>query len=216
MTSILVDNNGKAILYGGKAIIATLPTGYTEVDGLTNSANTYLNTNIVPEMNDTVFEIKVKPSTGSWYIFQSREGSPIYGISGSTSGNTIVLAWAGSSIASTIKRNTSHTYIVKGTVKNGNLTLFVKDLSTGSTDTQTGTYTATTMNNKTYLWGNTTGGRVSANNTIYYAKMWKNGVCVMDYVPVVDSNNVAGFYDRVSGQFITVSAGSVTPGSIVP
>lgn len=213
MTTILVDANGKAILYYNKAIKASLPTGYTEVAGVTNAANTYLNTDKAVDTDDLVFELKVTPSTGSWYIFQARQSSTIMGISGSGSGNTITLAFGGSNalITSSISRNTSHTYYIKATVKNGNATLYVKDLTSGTEDTKTATYTFSSMSNKIFLWGNSGGGRVNAGNTIYYARLYKSGSCILDYVPAVDSNNVAGMYDRVSDSFKTVSGGSLTP-----
>lgn len=38
---------------------------------------------------------------------------------------------------------------------------------------------------------------------IAYCKLWDNGVLVRDLVPVKNSSNVIGMYDRVSGQFLT-------------
>ena len=66
--------------------VRDVPHGYTRVDGIRNTASSssaIINTGIIDNVDDMEYELRVKPSTGSWYIFQSRQGSSgnIYGIS---------------------------------------------------------------------------------------------------------------------------------------
>ena len=56
--------------------------------------------------------------------------------------------------------------------------------------------------------------RVS-NTDVYMARIKENDTVVMDYVPVIDSGNNAGFWDKVSGTFKTVSTGGLTAGPAV-
>ena len=70
---------------------------------------------------------------GSWYILQARESTassyPIFGISGSSTGNTILFGWGGSQslIRSDIVRTNGHKYHVNAKAKNGTATLSVED-----------------------------------------------------------------------------------------
>lgn len=41
----------------------------------------------------------------------------------------------------------------------------------------------------------------SASMRLYYMKIWDNGSLVRDYIPVLDENNVACLYDKVSGTY---------------
>ena len=204
-----------------------VPGGYTELEYVTNAANTYLNTGIIPNVDDIEMEIKVKATGGSWYIFQNRNtANRIFGISGGGENNTIVLASFGQSTVSTISRNSGqgHIYIVKGTMKYGNKTLYVKDLTENIEDTQTTTYN--TYEQQTlplWLFGNQQGAvnsstqnRALSGNSVYYVKMRMGGVDVMNYIPARrNSDNAVGFYDTISGTFKTVSEGSLTAGPVV-
>ena len=196
----------------GKDASGGLPEGYTEIKGLTNAGNTYIDTDVVVDVDDVEFELRVKPTTGSWYIFQTRT-SVIFGISGSANGNTILLGWGGNSmfLSSSISRDTTHIYYIKATAKNGNATLYVKDETANTENTKTGTYTFVEPTKNFYLWGNPNGDRVSSGNTIYYAKLKINGSTALNYIPCINSDNVAGFYDTASKTFKTPDSGSVTP-----
>lgn len=187
---------------------------------ISNNASTVLNTGIIADVDDMEFELYVTPSTGSWYIFQSRESSSgtIYGISGSLNGNTFVINWAGVSfVATKLNRSDTHRVCIKCTFKNGNGTVIIQDSITGEDETITNTYTFTPATQPICLFGNIVNGiannTVDANNAIHYARLKKNGVVVMDYEPVT-YNNTAGFYDKVSRTFKTATTGSLVANTL--
>ena len=205
----------------GKCVQSNLPPKYTELDGVTNNASTLLDTGIIPIIDDVEFELRVIPSTGSWYIFQSRNMNvtAIYGISGSMVGETILFGWNGnrSLLQSNISRDPSHTYYIKATAKNGNATLYVKDETTNTEDTKTTTYTYTSSpTSEICFWGNHSSNYVNSGNKIFFARLKVEGSVVLDYIPAKYGNDV-GFYDRVSGTFKEVEVGSLVAGSeVVP
>lgn len=187
---------------------------------ISNNASTVLNTGIIADVDDMEFELDVTPSTGSWYIFQSREsaGGVIYGISGSRNDNTFAINWAGASfVATTLNRSDVHRVRIKCTFKNGNGTVYIQDFVTGEDETITNTYTFTPATQPICLFGNIVNGiannTVDANNAIRYARLKKNGVVVMDYEPVT-YNNTAGFYDKVSRTFKTATTGSLVANTL--
>lgn len=116
-----------------------LPNRYTLVDGITNDTGTYFDTGILDDVDDVEFEIKVKPSSGSWYIFQSRPSTTsgaMYGITGGSAGAKIELSVGTvASVVSGTTRDTSHVYTVRASHKNGVATIYVKDETTGNEDT---------------------------------------------------------------------------------
>lgn len=194
----------------------TLPAGYTRLNGVTNVGQTSIATGIRPRVDDVEWELRVKPSVGSWYILQARNNTPaIWGISGSTNGNTILLGWNGnqSLVQSSITRNATHTYYVKATVKNGVATLYVKDETDNTEDTKTATYTfdATQLPaSPLYLYANGNPQYVASGNKVSMARIKVGGVTVADYVPALNSSNVVGFYDRVTGNFMVPSVGTLS------
>lgn len=210
-------NNGKLVARHASG----LPNEYTLVENVRNASSTVATTNINDDVDDVEYEIRVKPAAGSWYIFQSRASANayIYGISGSSSGNTITFNVGGTvSLISDIgARSPDHIYLVRASHKNGVATLYVRDEITGDEDTKTATYdTADYVASQisTRFWGNSQ-NTVNANNYIYHAKMRKGGELVIDAVPVTYSGE-AGLYDYVSGTFIGATQGSLIAGAAVP
>ena len=210
----------------GKCIQRNLPEGYTQVNGVTNvsvsSVRGYIDTGIVADVDDMEYDIVAKVNnndSASWYLLQSRGSSnaPIYGISGSQTGNTIICGFCGGSVqAPTIIRQADHTYHVNFKCKNGNATLFVEDLTAGMSETTTGTYTFTAATTNTGLFSNINGGGqtlFSENTSVLSAYIKKSGVKVMDYVSCKDSNSTAGFYDKATSTFIGATVGDMSAGS---
>ena len=197
-----------------------VPTGYKALNGITNGSGTYVDTGITPAVDDVEIEIRVKPTTGSWYILQSRQsGGPIWGVSGSSSGSKILLGWAGTGnlCQSAIVRDTTHTYYIKATLNNGTATLYVKDETSNTDDTQTNTYTSAVPTLPFWLYGNQNTDRVAAGNTVYMARVKVGGVTVMDYVPALNPSMVVGFYDKTTGNFKVSNEGTLTADqTIVP
>lgn len=212
----IVSNNGvlKARHQSG------LPLGYTLLDFVTNASGTHINTGIYDDIDDFSIEIRVEPSSGSWYICQSRANSiaQIYGLSGASSGAKITMGIgiSGGVATSDISRDTTHIYTVIGSHKNGVTTIYVKDETTGDEDTQTATYDAndfTAAPTTIGVWGQSS-NTVNANNDIYYLKIRKGGVLVADYVPC-QYNGGNGFYDLVSQRFLGATVGTINAGSPV-
>ena len=131
-------------LFGGTEQ-RNIPSEYTQVNYVTNNAKTWLDTGVKFDFSKNYeIEIRSRGTLGSWYMFQAREGASAstHGISGSQNGNTISCGFNGSSInTSQIRRITGNIYYIKGTINNGNLTLYVKDETAGTEETVTGTYT---------------------------------------------------------------------------
>lgn len=196
-----------------------LPEEYTQVNYVTNTAQTMINTGIKFDFSKNYeIELKARGVAGSWYILQARENTsaPISGISGSSTGNAIGLNFNGTYVAaSQISRVVGHIYYVKGTINNGNMTLYVKDETAGTEETVTGTYTVTTGQSVDIgLFGNIAGNYVDINSDIYLVRIKENDTVVMDYVPARQAAT-AGFYDKVSGTFKTAS-NLVADGNTVP
>ena len=197
-----------------------VPIGYKALNGITNGSGTYIDTGITPTVDNVEIELRVKPTTGSWYILQSRaSGSAIWGVSGSSSGATILLGWGGTGTLcqSSITRDPTHTYYVKATMNNGIATLYVKDETADTEDTKTSTYTSSLPSLPFWLYGNQNYDRVIAGNTVYMARIKIGGVTVMDYVPALNPSMVVGFYDKVTGNFKVSNEGTLTADqTIVP
>lgn len=197
-----------------------VPTGYKALNGIANGSGTYVDTGIIPAVDDVEIEIRVKPTTGSWYILQNRaSGGTIWGISGSSTGSTILLGWGGlgTLCQSSITRDPTHTYYIKATMNNGNATLYVKDETANTEDTKTNTYTSAVPTLPFWLYGNQNNDRVAAGNTVYMARVKVGGVTVMDYVPALNPSMVVGFYDKATGNFKVSDAGTLTADqTIVP
>lgn len=144
--------------FAGWEVKHTIPAEYTELEYVTNTANTYLDTGIIPNVDNTEMEIKVKPQPGSWYILQSRyPNSSYFGFGGSMYGDTINDGFANSSIS----RDPTHIIIARTTKINGNATLYVKDLTANIEDTATGSYTYWQQTLSTWMFGNQRGDRVA-------------------------------------------------------
>ena len=192
-----------------------IPAEYTQVNYVTNTVRTVVNTGIMIDLaKNYEFEIECRAVISSWFILQSRESEtlPNTGISGSGTGSTIVLIVGGISVCrSGITRTLGNRLYVKATLNNGVGTLYVKDITAGTEDTVTGTYSVSTTNPTTpmYLLGNAAGQYADINSRIYMARIKENDTVVMDYVPARQVAT-AGFYDTVSGTFKT----ALTPANL--
>lgn len=186
---------------------------YVPCDGITNAANTSIDTGVKAQDNIEML-IRVKATTGSFYILQSREniGATIYGVSGSSANNTIVFA----GITSDITRTEDHIYTIKGTVINSVGTLYVKDETTGLEATKTATVSRTYPSPTTIkLFGDAS--KIASGATVYRAYIKVNGQMAWDMYPAVDVNNSNApvAYDDVTHAASTVKSGSITRGGLL-
>ena len=206
--------------FGGTKENYGIPTEYTQVDYAikkgTAGVQGKFDTGIKPTVDDVKIEMKVKigdeaqasgqTTVGSFYACQARAtaSSEITGISGSSASGSINGMQNGQSVASGIVRVKDHVDLIRYEYKNGNHSIYVKDLTTNTEDTQTGTYTFAAPTKNLYIFGNTTTtNNLNNNNTLYYCKIWVSGSLAFDAVPVIrNSDNKVGLYDKVSQTFI--------------
>lgn len=151
--------------------------------------------------------------------------STITGISGSGTGDTVYsLAGDSSGTASKIPSSTP-TALIRNTTDNvlytarfvqkcdiGSNKLYITRLDTDTTYSYSKTYDQSILTRATTsvcIFGTNasdSGGkcnRVVAGCRVFDATIWKNGELVINYIPAVrNSDNVVGFYDTVSGNFI--------------
>ena len=215
-----------------------VPSGYTAVEYVENAASTMVKT-AIHIGNDDNFKIDITATavTGSFYLFQARDkvnaslgNANIIGISGATSGNTLLASPGidGVTVSNGLTRvnRTGHKMRFVYDCADGNITWYVKDLDGNVENTTTGTYDPTQLNRATTnmcIYGNEapagsgagqTVNRLAAGCKVYGAKLWKNGILVLDYVPAIrNSDSAVGFYDRISDTFVIAADGSLTAGN---
>lgn len=229
-----VENSVEYVKAFGGLLQSGVPSGYTAVEYVENAANTLVRTDFIPT---NISSIKIDivatasiptSSTGrTFYIFQAREttATPIFGIAGAQSTLAISGSGTNNSVTSSTTRTNGHQYRIIWEATGGNQSLVVDDLTAGTTRTNTNTYTSFTgANSPMCLFGNagtldpsgtaTEVNRIYQGAQVYYAKMWANGKLVLDLVPAIrNSDNAVGLYNRVNGQFLTASEGSLTAGN---
>lgn len=193
-----------------------LPAGYTQVDYIQNTAwtntSTCFNTGIITDADDFEMEIKLIPTTGPWEMLglsYNDSGSKYTGIRGDSSYSRTYGCVNGVNIGWKSGRYSGNTYLMTLTYKNGNASFVSKNLTNDTEQSGTATYTYKAVNQELQLFRS-----VSSGNKVYSVKIKKNGVLVADYVPVLDSNNVAGFYDMASKSFKTAQDTSIYTGII--
>lgn len=214
------DSLSELKAFGGTKLSYDIPVEYTQVDYAikkgTAGVQGKFDTGIKPTVDDVKIEMKVKigdeaqqsgqTTVGSFYACQARAtaSSEITGISGSSASGSINGMQSGQSVASGIVRVKDHIDLIRYEYKNGNHSIYVKDLTTNTEDTQTGTYTFAAPTKNLYIFGNTTTtNNLNNNNALYYCKIWVSGSLAFDAVPVIrNSDNVVGLYDKVSESFI--------------
>lgn len=214
------DSLSELKAFGGTKLSYDIPLEYTQIDYAikkgTAGVQGKFDTGIKPTVDDVKIEIKVKigdeaqasgqTTVGSFYACQARAtaSGDITGISGSSASGSINGMQSGQSVASGIVRVKDHIDLISYEYKNGNHSIYVKDLTTNTEDTQTGTYTFSAPTKNLYIFGNTTTtNNLNNNNALYYCKIWVSGSLAFDAVPVIrNSDNVVGLYDKVSQTFI--------------
>lgn len=197
-----------------------LPYDYTEVASITNAATTYINTGVRVSSDNAIMEIRFTQADATEqfnYIWQQRSSSsgPILGLTGSSTGQTIGMSVNNTTITSGITRTSGHTYYVRATYNSGNGTLYVKDETTGTEDTKTGTYTWGGVNKDLYLFGNgiNTSQVCGAGITVSYLKLTVAGSVKLEGCFAKNSSGTAGFYNTVNRTFCVATSGSVTAGA---
>lgn len=234
-----------------------IPSTYQQVEYVENAANTLVKTGVVVENSDGFkIDITCRTVQGSFYIFQARDyindnaataanlqytyGSRILGLSGSTTGNTLIASPAleytdsnGIITLSTINRQTQkiirliteYNMVFDGSDPRSAeyFTFYCKDLTNNVEESkylkahgQKTKRPRTEMclfGNMAPAYGSAQVNRIQAGCRVYEAKLWKNNQIVLDLVPVKRvSDNAVGFYNKVDGKFLTATSGSLTAG----
>lgn len=184
-----------------------LPAGYTQVEYVKNTSSTLPEGSCIPlgvyaDVDDMEYEIKVEAIGGDWYMLctkgKNSGGSTIYeGIRGTSSSSRLIGGFPnGNNLQFNNAKSSGKTYLITLKYKNGEGTFAYENLTDDTRDSGTKTYTYYNSNAELKLFM-----QVSSGNKVYYVKIKKAGVLVLDLVPAIDSNNVAGFYDMVSKTF---------------
>lgn len=220
ITDAVSSKANTLIAYGKCMQKIILPPEYTELETLTNADNTCIDTGIVTDLDNMEFEIKVKPSRGNWYILQNRNADGIWGLTGSSTGNRIAFNWQNSDYETfpfTMTRDTSKVYTIYGK--------FLSNLWTGWIINETDNILekGNPVSYETFIpndlpiqiFGNQRLNSAAAGNSVYYIKLSKGGIPVRYLIPARNNNtNIVGFYDMVTGDFLTPYRGSVIGGPV--
>ena len=185
---------------------------YTRVAGIANiAADTRINLGVTLPAEWEI-ELVTRPKLGSFYICQSREAdSRITGVSGSQTGSKINTSCFGVQIDSAIARELNNRYFIRATARAGTLTLYVKNLTTNIEDTKTGRYTIDSLPQAPLcIFGNTKSNFIDADTVLEYAKITLGNTLAFNLLPVLDTNNAACFYNKITRQFIYPEVGAVT------
>ena len=182
-----------------------LPYKYQQVTYIRNGASSKADTWFKPTVDDIELDIRFLAKTGSYYLWQSRDGASwdILWLWWAQNGSTITLYGWGGSVTSNISRIADNIYHVNGKLKNWVATLYVKNEDTWDEDTQTGTYTFTANNTNFYFFWNSV-NTLNNWNRIYSAVLKYQWEIIGNYIPAVSStdSSVIWFYNKIDGSFI--------------
>lgn len=219
---VLVSSGKEVVMKGNievpsfKSIVMKklLPEGYERVEYIESHGEEYIDSGIQVTNNTEYYIDWICKSTGSNYIYASRVGSEgIYGVSGSSSGQTIGFSFSGVSKYFTTRRENNREYILSAKSKNGTATAELLDVVLGISEEVSFSYVYSVPNANVFLFGNNISQKSA--NAIKRAKLIVNDVLVRDFIPC-KHNNEYGLYDLVSKQFFTnQGTGAFTGGPVV-
>lgn len=213
----------------GDAMVHAFPSAlYTRLQGVRNVASTTtLNTGKAADNNDLELDLRftcvAKPTSQYNNIFGTMSGSYeryYLGICTWTSNYNIRLGVRSTndSIDSGIPLVAGHTYSVQAKMREGIATMHVEDETSGSSFSGSMEYTvdiATVVN--IYMLRRSYSGGTILNGVLEYhrAVMRRGGVTRFDYIPAQRlSDSAVGFYDTVSGELVTATAGEFVAGTV--
>jgi hypothetical protein len=213
----------------GGAMVHAFPSAlYTRLQGVRNVASTTtLNTGEAADNNDLELDIRftcvAHPTLQYNTIFGCMSGSYeryYLGIDTWTSNYNIRLGVrsANDSIDSGIPLVAGHTYSVQAKMHEGIATMHVEDETSGRSFSGSMEYTVDIAKwVYIYMLYRTYSGGTVLNGVLEYhrAVMRRGGVTRFDYIPAQRlSDSAVGFYDTVSGELVTATAGEFVAGSV--
>lgn len=184
-------------------------TKYKEVEYIESSGTQYIDTGFKPNNNTRVVMDAVYPTEPS-------TSSALFGARGtSASDKSFVIV---RSINGYFRSDYNGTYTQQWEVDAITRRIYDKNKETTTIDGVSNSYTNATFQtpNNLYLFASNNGGVASwlSNLKVYSCQIYDNDVLIRDYVPVIDSNNNAGLFDKVSKYFIAnAGSGSFTAGA---
>ena len=109
-----------------------------------------------------------------------------------------------------------HTYLVRGTLKSNNATLYVLDETTGEDTFVTGTFSPYFSDINIWLFPNTYNSTnyMASNTEVFHAVIRKNGEKRIEYIPFKrNSDDAVGFINTVNGDFVEATQGQFNVGA---
>lgn len=189
----------------------TMPSGYKQVEYVSNPNYGYININRAFEANAETLEVAfVKQATGASMPFGSSIHNYRYGSVKVTEQATALAVNVGIDFANQVNKIVSIAYVTADTPRTlryeGNASGFQLYLDGVSKSTQTCAWDAVNpfVSNMVFSAStNTSSTAYFHTKPIYYVKIWDgNGALALDYVPCIrESDNVAGFYDMAANTF---------------
>ena len=182
-------SRNKLDVFGNMKQKAILPDTYTQVDYIESSGSQYIDTGIIPNINQS-YEIKFSQTniSGSQIVFGSRSsGAP------NTSKNQVYL----------VSNNTLMFF--SGTTKIINESLQKDYIYQLNLKVKDGTYDSNATYN-TYIFALNNAGLITglSKTKLYSFKIFDNEIIVRDFIPCFrNSDNEVGLYDLINNVFYT-------------
>ena len=181
--------------------INALPNGYTRLEYVQTNSSAYLNTGIngnndnlkitvsfsftTANTGGNVFSNYSSENDNCWRIYRS-SGQAVYVTTNRKAGSSTQLSGLG---PDSWNRWTS------------TITLSLGQANQDGTVSSVGTTAGTTNTNEIILGTNPQHTAIDMGLRIYYFKVYDGNTLIMDLIPCLDSNDIPGFYDTVSGTF---------------
>lgn len=181
-----------------------LPAGYTALDYIGSGNSAYINTG-VNAANDVGIHIEYEDNFNygsvSNYVVGARQTSSstiLYAISGSSSGNTTLVIYNGTSVNLGITRTQGKKYVVDLQASSTGLDYMMCTDNTFYGGTVSANFTTSSV--PICLFGFNS-SNIKKNTHIYKCYILKGGTCVRYFIPCKNESNVVGMYDAINGVF---------------
>lgn len=198
----------RRLLHTVKWKSSPIPAGYTQLNYIQNLTGGYVNLWIRASNDIEVWtRAYVLALSTSFYFLQSRTTSSwaIYGISWSQNGSMIQLNFGPNYIfrSETVVRDVDSNYDFHFKCKNGVAQFDFQREEDGASDNVGGAYTWSAPTSDMRLFWNASWNRLYQWHRVYYVKIQKSWVTVLDWLPCKrDSDGVYGLYNIVNGEFL--------------
>ena len=208
---------------GPRASVDRLPEGlYQPLESAyNNNQSTRIDTGIAAYNDDVEFHIRFKQTQNGIYmrLFGADTGGSLRYRLGfvalTTGGITLCCRSTTGALTSAITRTKDHVYTLVGKLKDGSISLYVKDETDGTSDYQEGAYDVDTgyaPEIRLFYLSNQNAYQASGTH-VYGAKLKVKGKTVMNYVPAKrKADDEVGFVDTVTGTFKGAATGTWNAG----